>query len=150
MSWSGAMTTLQANLALAAADVSPTIPLVRQGEPDALNQDTIAYWAAGTRPSTTGGNTFTKVNIERGVTVIGYLRGATRAAVLDAATELRLVALEEALFIRLWADADLGGNAIGIAIEESTYGWIDLASQLARTVSFTVWIDLPEVATISL
>jgi len=151
MTWDGAMTTLAANLTTAGADVTPKVVKIVRGEPDALSTDLIAYWMGpGTRQSSTGANTLTKVNIERGVTITAYLRGATRAETLSATLESRLIALEAAIFNRLWADADLGGNAIGISIDGTEYGWIDIAGQLARVVSLVVWIDLAEVSTISL
>ena len=150
MSWTGARAAILANLVLAAADVTPAIPTVIDYEPDALTQDTLAAWPVGTRPSTTGGNTLLKVNIERGVQVMGYLRATARTGSQSAELETRLVALEEALFIRLWADAGCGGHAIGLAIESSDYGWGDVGKQLARTVSIVAWIDLAEVATIAL
>ena len=150
MTWAGARSAIDANLVLAAADVSPAIPTVIDYEPDTLAQDTIAHWPEGTRPSTTGGNTMLKVNIERGVRVTAYLKAAARTGSQNAELETRLVALEERLFIRLWADVGCGGHAIGLAIEESAYGWQDVAGTLARVVSFVAWIDLAEVATIGL
>lgn len=149
MSWSGAMAALETNLDLAAADAS--IAIVRHGEPDILNGDTLAYWAGpGSRVSHTGGNTLSKVNIERGATVRAYLFGTDRSAAVAEAWELRLVAIEEAIFTRLWADAGLGGHAIGIDIEGSEYGWIDVGTVKARTLELVVWIDLAEVASIAL
>jgi hypothetical protein len=150
MSWTGARSAIDANLALAAADVTPAIPTVIDYEPDSLAQDTLAHWPEGSRPSTTGGNTLIKVNIERAIRVTGYLLAAARTGSQNAEIEARLVALEEALFIRLWADAGCGGHAIGLSIDETAYGWTDIGGQLARTITFLAWIDLPEVATIAL
>lgn len=150
MSWAGARAAIDANLVLAAADVTPAIATIIDYEPDSLTQDTVAHWPEGTRPSATGANTLLKVNIERGVRVTGYLRTGTRTGSQNAEIEARLVALEEALFLRLWADAGCGGHAIGLSIDGSDYGWADIAGQLARTVTFVAWIDLAEVATIAL
>jgi hypothetical protein len=149
MSWSGAIAALHADLALAAADVSPAIPLVRAGEPDSLNTDMVAYWMVSGKESDTGGNTLTKVNWQIAVQVTGYIRGSVRAGSIDSTTEARVMALSEAMLVRLWADWGLGGHAIGIAIPDMDYGWIVVGDQLARSVQFTVYIDLAEVATIS-
>jgi hypothetical protein len=155
VTWAGAVAQLKTNVTTATTDIGGDW-LVRHGEPDALVQDTLALWPTGSQPSRTGGNSYTKVNIERGVQVTGYLRGSIRIGEIDDALEARLVDLEEKLFTRIWADADLGGNSIGLAIDGSTYGWVEIGGnaatpgQIARTVSFVVWVDLPEVATISL
>lgn len=146
MSWANALSALKTNCTTAAADVTPAITLVRVGEPDALNQDTIALWPVGTRAP---GDTYTRVHLERGVQVTAYLRGSVRAGAIDETLEARLVAIEEALFTRLWADDECGGNAVGLTIESSTYGWEVLGDQLARSVTFTVWVWLASVASVS-
>ena len=150
MSWTGAMTALAANLTTGAAAIADPITLVRAGMPETITVDQIAYWASGSRDSQTGGNTLTKVNRERGVQVVAYLRGSMRASVADETLELRLIELEGQLLVALWADADLGGNAIGITIDEITYDWAVVGDQVARTLQFIVWVDLAELATISL
>ena len=150
MSWAGVRTAITTNLTTAGTDVSPTVTTVIDYEPDSLTKDTLAAWPEGTRPSITGANTLIRVNLERGVRVTGYLLTPVRTGSQNAELEARLVALEEALFIRLWADASCGGNGIGLSIEGSDYGWTDVAGQLARTVTFVAWIDLAEVATIAL
>ena len=147
MSWTGARTAIDAALVLAAADVSPAIPTVIDYEPDSLTQDTIAHWPEGTRDA---GNSLNLVFIARGMRVTGYLRATARTGSQNAELEARLVALEEAMFTRLWADAGAGGNALRLNIDESDYGWQDIAGQLARTVSFIAWYDLPSVAPIVL
>lgn len=144
MSWANALAALKTNCTTAAADVTPAIPLVRVGEPDALNQDTIALWPVGTRPP---GDSYTLVHLERGVQVTAYLRGSIRAGAIDETLEARLVAIEEALFTRLWADTECGGNAIGITIAGSEYGWQAIGEQIARTTTFTVWVWLQTIAT---
>jgi hypothetical protein len=143
------MAVLKTNLTTASTDVTPTVPKVREGEPDELTQDTIAFWASGMRQSRTGGNTLTKVNIERGVEIMWYLRGAIRAGQIDSDLERRLIAVEEAILTRVLGDFELGGNAIGVFIDDSEYGWVTLGSQVARTGRTTAWIDLPEIATLS-
>ena len=152
MSWSGAMTQFHANLRTAAAAVSPTIDakLVRKGEPDTLNGDTIAFWMSGWQPSRTGADTFTKQHIERAVTVRIYIRASSRAAAADDALEDRLVAVEEEVVKQLLLDRDLNGNAIGLFIDGSEYAWEGLGDQLARTATFTAWLDLADTFTTSL
>lgn len=152
MSWSGALTQFHANLRLAAADVSPAIDskLVRKGEPDTLNADTIGFWPSGWQGSRTGAATFTKQHIERGVTVRIYLRASTRAPAYDDPLEDRLVAVEEAVITRLLADRDLNGNAIGLFIDSGEYAWEAIGDQLARTATLTAWVDLSEHYTTSL
>lgn len=152
MSWSGAVTQFHANLRLAAADVSPTIDskLVRKGEPDVLNGDTIAFWPSGWQPSRTGADTFTKQHIERGLTVRIYLRGAIRATAADDTLEDRLIAVEDAVITRLLADRNLNDNTIGVFIDGAEYAWEPIGDQLARTATFTAWLDLSEHFTTSL
>lgn len=150
MTWALALAALKANCVLAAADVSPVIPLTRIGEPDECNQDTIALWPIGSRLSHTGGMTLSLVHLERGVMVKAYLRGSIRAGSIDETLEARLVALEEALFTRIWADASCGGYTIGLSLDTSDYGWEVVEKQLARTLTITVWLDLPSIATIAL
>lgn len=144
MSWLGVIAALKANATTAAADVTPAIAMVRVGEPDTLAVDTIALWPSGTR---TAGDTFGRIHIERGVQVVAYLRGSVRAGAIDETLEARLVAVEEALFTRLWADTECGGNAVGMTIEGSTYGWEVIGDQLARTTTFTAWVWLQAIAT---
>jgi hypothetical protein len=150
VTWAGALTAFHADLRTAAAAVSPTIDsaLVQYGEPDTLNGDAIAFWAEGWRDSHTGGDTFTKKSIERGVRVVIFLRGAARAGAVNEALETRLVTVEVAVIQELLNDLFLNGNAIGLYVESGTYGWQDFAGQWTRTASFVAWIDLPEVFTL--
>lgn len=149
MTWTGAIAAIDADLRLAAADVTPAVPIVKYGEPDALNADTIWYAPTGRRDSATGGNTFGKVNIERAVQVTALLRGSVRAGVMDQTLEERLIALDAALLTRLWSDLFLGGHAIGIELGDASYDWAEVAGQLARSLTFTLWVDLSEVADIT-
>src|SRR3990167_3054992 len=139
MSWAGVITAIKTNCTSAGTDVTPNITHVRVGVPDSLTQDTIAIWPSGTRSP---GNTFGQLHLERGVQVTAYVRGSIRAGAIDETLEAKLVAVEAALFTRLWADGDCGGNAIAIAIEGSTYDWGDLGDQVARVVTFTGWVWL--------
>lgn len=152
MTWAAAMTQFHANLRLAAADVSPAVDakLVRKGEPDTLNADTIAFWPSGWQPSRTGADTFTKQHIERGVTVRIYLRASLRAPAVDDPLEDRLIAVEDAVMTRLLADRDLNGNAIGLFVDGGEYAWEAIGDQLARTATLTAWIDLSEYFSTSL
>jgi hypothetical protein len=152
MSWATAIAQYQTNLRTAAAALSPAIPsaLVRKGEPAELNADTIGFWLDGWRDSHTGGETFTRKNIERGIRTTIYLRGSVRAGAIDDALEDRLVAVEEALIAALMLDRDLAGNAIGLFIDEGAYGWEAIGDQLARTASWVAWIDLAETYSTSL
>ena len=150
MTWALALGALKANCVLAAADVTPAIPLVRIGEPDECNQDTIALWPIGSRLSHTGGLTLSLVHLERGVMVKAYLRGSIRAGSIDETLEARLVALEEALFTRIWAEASCAGYALGLSLDTSDYGWEVVEKQLARTLTLTVWLDMPAIASIDL
>lgn len=152
MSWSGAMTQFHANLRTAAAAVSPTIDakLVRKGQPDSLNADTISFEPAGWQGSRTGADTFTKQHVERGVVVKIYIRAAFRSPAADDTLEERLIAVEEAVITQLLADRDLNGNAIGLFIDSGTYDWETNGDQLARTATFTAWIDLADTYSTSL
>lgn len=145
MSWSGALAALQADLVAAGATLSPAITIVRQGEPDSLNADVIAYEYGGDRESGTGGNTLSKTNIEERVTVTVYLRGSVRATTIDGSLEVRLREANRAIKNALWGDWSLGGNSIGISIEPSETAWALIGEQLARTVAFDIYIDLAEV-----
>lgn len=154
MSWSGAIAAIKTNAETAAADVTPAITDVRIGEPDVLTQDTIGIWPIGTRPSQqTGGRSLSLIFVERGVLIRVYLRGAIRAGAIDETLEARLVAIEEALYTRLYADASCGDNADDLHIEAGEYSWEQFgagpSAQLARTLSLTVWLEMPAIATLA-
>lgn len=151
MTWALAMTTFGTSLTAAANAVSPTVPHVHHGDIEAFVEDTIAYWAdPGTRPSQTpaGSNSLNKVFIERCVTVKTYLKALARYTAGDDSLELRVVAVEEAIFVALWGAWSMGGNVIGLRIEDSTYGWETVGGQLTRTIEIPVWLDMPAVADI--
>jgi hypothetical protein len=50
---------------------------------------------------------------------------------------------------RLWADAHLDENAIGIILSETATGWAVLGNITARTATFTCWVPMVDVHTIS-
>jgi len=150
MTWAAAVNQLKTTTTTAAAALTPPIKVVRKGEPDELNADTIALWLEGWQDSRTGGETFTRKNIERGVRFTIYLLGSVRQEDLDDALEDRLIVVEEAVIGALMLDRDVGGNAIGLFIDEAVYGWEELAGQLARTSSFVAWVDLSETYATSL
>lgn len=145
MSWSGVLTAIDAHLVAAGATLTPTVTAVRQGEPDAVTTPVFAYWYAGDRESETGGNTFGRTNIEEAVVIRGYFPGSTRVRSQDATLEELVQAAKAAIRARIWADFELGGNAIGVDIQPTTSGWAQVGDSFARTFEFTVWVDLAEV-----
>lgn len=147
MTWVGVISAINTNLETAAASAS--IPLVRQGEPDNLNTDCIYYEYAGDRESRTGGNTLTKTNVEERVRVTVLLRGSVRATAIDSSLEVRLRDAARACKAALWGDWSLGGNCIGLSVDDTETGWVNIGDQLARFAAFDLLIDLAEVDTIA-
>lgn len=147
MSWDGVLSTFEAHLRSAGATLSPKATDIRHGEPKDFStaKPVIAWWYAGDRESTTGGNTLTRTNIEEGLHVQVYLPGTVRLRNQTDDTERWLRAAVRAIKAALWGDASLGGNAIGLDLDGSETGWFEVSAVLARTVGFTAWIDLPEV-----
>ncbi len=145
MSWAGVIAAIDAHLVAAGASLTPSVTAVRQGEPDAVTVPVFAYWYAGDRESETGGNTFGVTNLEEAVAVRGYFPGTVRAKSQDATLEVLIQAAKAAIRSALWADALLGGNAIGIDITPTQSGWTQVGDALARSFEFTVWVDLAGV-----
>jgi hypothetical protein len=150
MTWASAVAAFKTDLTTAAAALNPAISLVHKGELDNLNQDAIDFWVQGWRPSHTGSETLTKLSIERGIFVEILLRAKARSTDADDALEDRVITVDEAICSALLLDRDLGGNAVGLYIEEVAYDWKDLSGQLCRRISFVAWVDLSEVFTVSL
>ncbi len=150
MSWDGALGALEADLVAAGATLTPKITTVREGEPDALSTvPVLAYWYAGDRESSTGGNTLTRTNIEEGVRIQVYVPGSIRLPNVTASTERYLRAAVRAVKAALWGDASMGGNTIGIDLDGTETGWFEVSAVLARTAGFTAWLDLAEVDVIA-
>lgn len=151
MSWDGVLTTIEGHLATAGASLDPKATDIRPGEPKDFSsvQPVIAYWYAGDRESQTGGNTFTRTNIEEGLRIQLYVPDTIRLRNKADATERYLRAGVRAIKAALWADASLGGNAIGLDLDSSETGWFEISGVLARTVGFNAWIDLAEVDVIA-
>lgn len=146
MSWDGALAALKADLVAAGASITPKITTIREGEPDALSTvGVIAYWYAGDRESSTGGNTLTRTNIEEGIRIQVYVPGSIRLPNVTASTERYLRAAVRAIKAQLWADASLDSNTIGIDLDGTETGWFEVSAVLARTAGFTAWLDLAEV-----
>lgn len=151
MSWDGVLATIETHLTTAGASLNPKATDIRHGEPKAFSSSkpVIAYWYAGDRESQTGGNTFTRTNIEEGVRIQLYAPDTIRLRNKTDVTEQYLRAGVRAIKAALWGDASLGGNAIGLDLDGSETGWFEVSAVLARTVGFTAWIDLAEVDVIA-
>jgi hypothetical protein len=145
VSWAGVITAIDANLVAAGATLTPIIDAIRQGEPDAVDMPLIAYWYGGDRESQTGGNTFGKTNLEELVYVRIYFPGSIRADSLDSSLEVRIRNAKAAVLHALWGDASLGGNAIGLDVQDTTSGWAAVGNALCRVVELAIWVDLAEL-----
>ncbi len=141
MSWANAMAAIGTNLTAAGATISPAIKTVVEGEPDTVNVPAYAYWYAGDRDSATGGNTFGKTNIEEGVEVTVYWPGSVRFPSGNQTVERWLHDATRAAKHALWTDIELGGNAIGLDIDETVAGWASIGGTLCRIATFVVWVD---------
>ena len=150
MSWSGVLSTLQTHLETVGAALTPAITYVRASEPAALPQDMIVYWYEGDQESTTGGNTFGKVNTQERLTITVFWRVGDRKD--DYAADLEVSAREanRAIQAALWGDTYLGGNAIGLDIGSTSMGWVQYEpGRWARTLTLPLVVEMAETATIS-
>jgi hypothetical protein len=148
MTWAGALSAIDAHLVAAGATLTPPITAVRQGEPDAVNTTTFAYWYGGDRPED-GANTLGQTTIEELVVIRGYFPGSIRTLSQDATVEVQLQAAKAAVRTRLWGDIDLGGHAIGLALDPTQTGWTVVGDALCRMFEISLWVDLGFVDTIS-
>lgn len=151
MAWQDTLDVIEAHLLAAGATLTPKVTNIRHGEPTALSsgKPVYAYWYAGDRESQTGGNTFTRTNLEEGIRIQLYAPGTIRLRNQTDTTEQFLRAGVRAIKARLWGDAALGGNTIGLDLDGSETGWFEISGMLARTVGFTAWLDLAEVDVIA-
>ena len=141
MSWDLAMVALNAHLVAAGATLSPKVTTIWDGEPNAVNGPLFASWYAGDRESTSGGNSLSKTNIEEGVVVTIYWPTSVRFPSGAMALERWLRAAVRAVKHELWADTDLGGNAIGIDVGDASATWDIPGGALCRIARFTLWVD---------
>ena len=149
MAWADLLAVVDTHLVAAGATLTPPVTGIRHGEPDAVTTPVFAYWYGGDRESTTGGNTFGKTNIEEMLIIRGYFPGSLRVKSQDAALEELIRAAKAAIRLRLWADGQLGGNAIGIDLDPTLSGWSVVGGSIVRTFEFVLWCDLAEVDTIA-
>lgn len=150
MSWEAALDVIDAHLLAAGATLTPKVTTVRDSEPDALSTVPVfAYWYAGDRESSTGGNTLTRTNLEEGVRIQVYVPSSIRLPTVAGTLERYLRAATRAVKAQLWGDASLDGNVIGIDLDGTETGWFEVSGILARTAGFTAWLDLAEVDVIA-
>jgi hypothetical protein len=147
--WQETLDLIKAHLLAAGATLDPKLTDVRDHEPTDIRMTAplAAYWYAGDRESETGGNTMTAVNIEEGIRIQVYWPDSVRMEA--GAVERYLRAAVRAIKARLWNDASLGGHTIGLDLDGSETGWFEISGIVARSVGFTAWLDLAEVATIA-
>jgi hypothetical protein len=145
MSWSGVLSTVQTHCETAGAALTPPITYVRASEPVAVPQDMIAYWYDGDQESTTGGNTFGKVNTQERLTITFYWRVEDRKDSYAADLEVTARTANRALHAALWGDVKLGGNCIGIDMGPTQMAWAQHEpGKWARTLTATLIVDLAE------
>lgn len=149
MSWSGVLSTVHTHLTTAGASLSPTITLIRRGEPFSSLERQIAYWYDGDQESTTGGNTLTRVNIQERLTIRCYWPVLNRDAQWMSDIEVQVQAANRAIQSALWGDAHLGENAIGLDIGNTQAGWQPVGEAWIRVLTIPVLVDLAETEVIA-
>jgi hypothetical protein len=148
VTWSGALTVIDARLVTAGAGLAAPITAVRQGEPDAVTTRTLAYWYGGDRPED-GANTLGQTTVEELIVIRGYFPGSIRALSQDATVEIQLQAAKAAVRAALWGGFTLGGNCIGLDLDPTETGWTVVGDALCRMFEIKAWIDLGQVETIA-
>ena len=153
MAWSDLLSVLNAHLVTAGATLTPAITYVRRGEPVSIPVDTIAYWYDGDQESSTGGNTFTKVNVGERITITVYFRVGDHKDSYDANLDERIRAANRAIQARLWGDTHIGENCIGLAIENTRTAWVQYdvgpPERWAKTLTIPIAVDMAETESIS-
>lgn len=143
--YEAAITVLASHLTTAGAAVTPAVTRIRRGEPvTAPNTPMLAYYYDGERESTTGGNTFGKVNIEVLVRIGGLFPMSSDDDAVSSALDKWTYSMVRAITSRLYGDASLGGNCIGIEIDTPELVWWQPGGQI-RGFELPVWIDLAEI-----
>ena len=143
------LSTIDSHLVAAGLTLTPPVTAIRHGEPDAVTTPVFAYWYAGDRESTTGGNTLGKTNLQEGIVIRGYFPGSLRVMSQDAVLEVLVQSAKAAIRNRLWGDGYLGGNCISLELENTVAGWSVVGNAVVRTFEFVLWVDLAEVDTIA-
>lgn len=147
MSWSGVLTALDANLTTAAGvvnalDAGKEPFTVRRGEPASILSRQVAYWYEGDQESTTGGRTLGKNNVQERVTIRWYWPVLNRDSAFASYIEGQMQSANRATQAALLGDSLLGGNAIGVDIQQTTAGWQQVNEAWVRVLSIPVHIDM--------
>jgi hypothetical protein len=146
MSWAGVLSTVDAHLVTAGATLTPAITVVRRGEPYSLGRQMIAYWYAGDREHA---NTLTSTTIDEHLVIRCYWPVPNRDDVLAAALEVSVQQANRAIQARLWGDAHLGENVIGLDIDPAEAGWEAWGEAWIRTLTVSLWCWMVDVETIA-
>jgi hypothetical protein len=150
MTYADALTVYHAHLVAAGAAVSPAITTVVRGEPSALSTvPVIAYWWGGRRESVFGGNTLSSVQLDEAMVTTVYVPDGIRLPNRNQTVEDYLRDVIHQIHDRLWADAHLGENVIGLDLSETVAAWAVLSNITARTASFTCWLPFVDVHAIA-
>lgn len=147
MTWAGVLTALDTDLAAAAAvvnalDTSKDPFSVLRGEPAGILARRVAYWYEGDQESSTGGRSFGKNNVEEKVTIRWYWPVLNRDAQFSSYVEGQMQAANRATASALLGDSQLGGNAIGLAIDTTSAGWQQVGEAWVRVLSIPIRIDM--------
>lgn len=150
MSYEAAMTVIGNHLTTAGNSTTPKTTYVRRGEPITMpDTPMLAWYYDGERESSTGGNTMGgKTNIEAKVIIAGLYPIGDTGDHVSAALDAWTFATVRAITAALWADAELGGNTIGIDVEDPAPMWWSEGG-FVRGFEIPVWLDLAEVDTIA-
>ena len=147
MSWSGVLTTIDTHLATAAGVVNALDtgkePFdAMRGYPKSLIRRQVTFWYEGDQESTTGGKTFGKNNIQERIHIRWYFPILSREEAFVSGVEVQIQAANRATQAALLGDSLLGGNCIGLEIQNTTTGFVNVNEAWVQVLDIPVLIDM--------
>lgn len=144
MSWTAAITALEAHMAAAAPSHTQM-----GGEAGIPARKVAAWFFTGTGDNELIAETLTDHPFGDGVTVRFYWPISTRAAAPARTLEMDARDVTRTLIARLEADRDLGGNVESLTINDATAGWLEADGAACRIVDVPLILGFTDTETVS-
>lgn len=149
MSWSGAITVLEA-LLTAAGTASATTPFsIQAGEPGVPPRKMIAWWWDGDGENPLLPETLTDHPYGDNVTIRAYWPVATRSAGPAETLETEIRALNRAIKAALELDRTLGDNCEVATIGDASSGWLSADNGWWRTLTIPLVLGFTDLEPIA-
>jgi hypothetical protein len=145
VTWTGAISTIEAHLATATSGYQFT---VHAGEPGLPAKKTACWFYGGSTDNPEIAETLTDHPFGELVTVRFFWPVGTRAGTPNRTLELEARAVTRALIGAFEGDRKLGGNVEALTIGDAEAGWLNTDNQAWRLVTIPLTLGFTDVESI--